>query len=593
MKFDDILVSDNAYFYNKLKHFDEKIIEALFDSISVGKIGGFLLKEIKKKRTSVTYSLCVFKFESRPTFLDENVKGEIEIKYAYAIIVEYDNYVVISKRNIQTLKALNDYIDNLDYVTLSRLYITDKTLFEKFNMLNMNISDRALRNKIVEAVDLKDNFSSLGANKYILQNIRIRENNSLISLAFNTSKISRFSSKSELDNLFTWIVKVIKDIKSFKLKDTYLDVFAQALDFSQNISTAKPIGILFDFSRLVEHTTYIKYDYLSSKEISIEKFSKRFSKLFLITETTTAKGTSVFKINTANEKKLAIDKSLSLKINKNSITIHSKKFEKIIFHKDDNTEICLSDYLKNNSNFLVTFDSIDLVYYSKKLFRDSRLLQNIDNFISVFKPIKRLNSTVSEKGEKSFTVNDTSFRSDSVFGLTIAEIANNDDYLICDDLGKEWADFIGIKGDTIKFYHCKHGDSVMSATAFHDIVGQALKNIGKLTPSDSELKNKNIWEKKYKGKQIQTKIKRLIIGSSVPKFLSLFSVIKYRPNHRREINLVIDFISKRDLTSRLSALKKTHSCKGKSEVIQILWFLSSLIATCQENFIDINIYSKE
>jgi hypothetical protein len=221
------------------------------------------------------------------------------------------------------------------------------------------------------------------------------------------------------------------------------------------------------------------------------------------------------------------------------------------------------------------------------------LLQNIENFISVFKPLKELKDTVSEKGESTITASDTVFKSDSVFGTTVTKIAFKDDFLICDDFGKEWADFIGLKGESIIFYHCKHGDSVMSATAFHDIVGQALKNIGKLTPSESDLKNKRIWEKDYKTKKVQTKIKRLIKGASVSKFLSTFSQVVFRPNHRREISLVVNFISKKELTSRLQTLKKTHTCKGKSEVIQILWFLSSLIATCQENFIDINIYSKE
>lgn len=593
MKFDNILVSDNAYFYKRVKTFDSQIIEALFNTISSDKIDDFLLNEIKEVKNLVTYSICVYKFYSKPNFLDESVVTETEIKYAFIIIIEYDDYVVISKRNISSLKTFNDYIDNLDYLTLSRLYVTDKTLFEKFNMLNMNISDRALRNKTVQAINLKDNFSSLGANKYILQNIRIRENNNLISMAFNTSKISRLSTKNDLENLFNWIVKVVEDIKSFKPKDTYLDIFAQSLDFAQHINTAKPIGILFDFSRLLEQTEKIEYNYLDGRKISIEKFSKNFSRLFLISETTLPNGDIRYEINTANEKKMKIDKTLILKKNKISISIQSKKLENIVFHRIDRTKINLTDYLRNNSNFLVTFDSIDLVYYTKKLFRDSRLMQNIENFISVFKTIKELNDTVSEKGEDTLSPTDTVFKADSVFGLTVNSIAKNDDFLICDDLGKEWADFIGIKGESIIFYHCKHGDSVMSAKAFHDIVGQALKNIGKLTPSDSDLKNKKIWGEYYKGKKVQTKIKRLIRGVSVARFLYNFSHIVFRPNHRREINLVVDFISKKDLTSRLQTLRKTQTCKGKSEVIQILWFLSSLIATCQENFIDINIYSKE
>jgi hypothetical protein len=45
----------------------------------------------------------------------------------------------------------------------------------------------------------------------------------------------------------------------------------------------------------------------------------------------------------------------------------------------------------------------------------------------------------------------------------------------------------------------------MSATAFHDIVGQALKNIGKLTPSNSDLKDKKYGKKIIRGKKFKRK----------------------------------------------------------------------------------------
>ena len=65
-----------------------------------------------------------------------------------------------------------------------------------------------------------------------------------------------------------------------------------------------------------------------------------------------------------------------------------------------------------------------------------------------------------EKG--TFTPTHTVFDPDSTFGVVVNSVANGDDVLVCDDLGDEWADFIGLNSTSnprrISFYHAKHGN---------------------------------------------------------------------------------------------------------------------------------------
>ncbi len=53
-------------------------------------------------------------------------------------------------------------------------------------------------------------------------------------------------------------------------------------------------------------------------------------------------------------------------------------------------------------------------------------------------------------------------------------------------------------------------------------------------------------------------------------------------NFHGEVHLVINFISKTDLQTNLDLLKAGRSFGQRSETIQILWFISSLIASSQE-----------
>ena len=64
------------------------------------------------------------------------------------------------------------------------------------------------------------------------------------------------------------------------------------------------------------------------------------------------------------------------------------------------------------------------------------------NFLRYLKPHAGLAAATSEKGK--FAAGQRAFDSDSVFGLLVDGITCDDDVLVCDDLGDEWADFIGL-----------------------------------------------------------------------------------------------------------------------------------------------------
>ncbi|MEJ9194158.1 hypothetical protein P4G81_30965, partial [Bacillus cereus] len=166
---EDLILTENAYYYRKLKNISKTKIESIFKEVSRKKEGNYVLKNVKKSMNSrpLTYSICIFKYKEKPSFINNDLLHET--KFAYLLIVEYSNYVVINKKGISGLeKLLKDYIESLEYTAISKTFLSDRTNFEKMSLHNMDISDNVVRRKSMEAINLKESISVFGVSQYIV-----------------------------------------------------------------------------------------------------------------------------------------------------------------------------------------------------------------------------------------------------------------------------------------------------------------------------------------------------------------------------------------------------------------------------------------
>jgi hypothetical protein len=163
------------------------------------------------------------------------------------------------------------------------------------------------------------------------------------------------------------------------------------------------------------------------------------------------------------------------------------------------------------------------------------------------------------------------------------------DEFICDDLGKEWADHIGIADGRVSFFLSKYHDSHFSATSFQDVVGQALKNLGNLKPDAVVLESRHDdWNKNYNAEHANTQIPRLRKGAS-----DHWKKAILNPNLRRDMYLIVNFIAKNHLVDNLRRLQAGEFFGERKQTVQILWLVSSLISQCHEQGIGIHIVCKE
>ncbi|MBR6438155.1 MAG: hypothetical protein IKS65_03095 [Bacteroidales bacterium] len=572
-------------------------IRNAFNAISAKRYGDlyggkFVVQQQYHGFEEIRYSFCAFKKRTKPSCFAEMPDSVWqEVKFAYVVIVEYDGYVAISRKLVPQLKEINGCLKEIDYQKMSSAFITDTTQYQKIGLKNLDMSDTAIRGKSIEAINLVDNFSTTGANNFVLNQCRLLNSDGIVSLAMNSSKVNRLSDKDDFGSFLTWVKGVVGCFKSCVAKQSFLTAFAESIDYDSERNKLIPASILFYPNELLTAFDNGLYDKVIVKVGDIEKncpfsLTDILKKVDLCRPIEKQGGDYVI---VTKERK-----PIYLQMAKGKIKVKSEKYNAIHLVKSDGESESLIDYVNSNTPYVVYFDQYEYRYTNRKLFKDNSLLGNLEQFTSVFDIKSRLatDSTTSEKG--NFSNAHTVFDPSSEFAFFEDEYMGEYDEFICDDLGKEWADHIGIADGRVSFFLSKYHDSQFSATSFQDVVGQALKNLGNMKPDAVVLESRHDdWNKNYNAEHANTKIPRLRKGTSVRVAIDRWKKAILNPNLRRDMYLIINFIAKDHLVNNLSRMQAGEIFGERKQTVQILWLVSSLISQCHEQGVGIHIVCKE
>ncbi|MDF7815437.1 DEAD/DEAH box helicase family protein [Hymenobacter sp. YC55] len=152
------------------------------------------------------------------------------------------------------------------------------------------------------------------------------------------------------------------------------------------------------------------------------------------------------------------------------------------------------------------------------------------------------------------------------------------DILICDDLGNELADFIAIQQNPprVALIHAKYKSASdrVSASAFHEVCGQAVKNLGVLNPQwDGSLKSSQIWSRSWELQDIGLVSPRTRLNSTSLTGQQLWREIQKvvrHPASSREVWIVMGAG-----LSRQAFERERQKTKPRGEVIQFIYLLQS------------------
>lgn len=250
----------------------------------------------------------------------------------------------------------------------------------------------------------------------------------------------------------------------------------------------------------------------------------------------------------------------------------------------------LIGYMNANQSFRIIIKGNQYVYSYKNFFRpglnliskkkdlDLRPLFNVHNCVSQIK---------SEKGSSTMKASANKWHKDSLFGLIsrfgkgygdrALEALFSFDHLICDDLSNEIADFIGIDSVNKKLVliHAKAGKSRLSASAFTEVCGQAVKNLEYLTPYFQAAPAANIsrWQSQWQHTQIG-KVDRIIHGGLTAKqFWNKYTGLLSDTSLNKEVWLMVGNLF--DYKAFEKEINKTKIENVSPQVIQLIYLLRS------------------
>lgn len=592
----DLTFSENAYFYHvryggKLS---KNTVENICSDACKGKNAHWVgeLRTYCQTQPSVQYSLKIFKTTVCPSFLKPIDEYWQEKKIGYILVLEYKDYVAIIKKNTASINT-KGILEEIPYKTLLNIYMTPDTSISKMNMRNLDGSTYAMQSRILESHDLRQNLSAFGLNRYYLQSYN-GENaaNGRFSLAMGSSRINWHETGVNIDDVANWIVKVIDSLIAYATPaDDFMSIFAIPESYKSAKDDLVPNSVLVYYNqllRIIENSDVNIYgkdgNVIScDKNIAI-KYIDRFASTLDI---------KVINKNGVDRYYIGTEKGLNICKEANSITLSSFALRRveIINHLEPSYNGTLQRIINSNSLFNVYFTDKELFYSHRTLFRDHQLINSAPDLLQNMISIEELEDTHCEKiHDKQFS-GVSQWAEDSIFKVVEDRFRPEFEHFVCDDYGDEWADHIGVSEGKVSFYCSKHNDKKKcSAAAFQDVIGQALKNLGNMTPSSHSLSAKIVyWNSNHTTSNLERyRSKTGTLQEMEKKWKNSIS----NPNTVREMCLVVDFISKDDFEYFVNKINQQSSTSYTKSAFQLLWLLSSFVASCKEVGVKPIVYCK-
>lgn len=588
-RYQDLLrTPKNAYFFRKLKLLSRSHVKRIFDSAMKHATDRALQarpinEHVQIGNKTVRYSFLLFREKHEPAFLDASQLKNVV--HCYLLICELPDTIVVFKSHAHFLESdLEDAGAPIEHSELTRMYMDDDATYERIAMRMMNLSREGIHSSTQAALDLARAMSTAGANRAIPTGLQIKSEDGTHTVIPNTGRIGQRDVRCPLNTLLAWALAVEEELARPKPATGFIDHFAGAVKLGALPAGVEPRGIIFPLISLtdgLDDGTYLQI----LKKTALGQFQpvdqNDFAKIIEIAR-------HPFEIEQDGGGKHWLVRPPhrrigELKLNKNSITVAARLLSRFYVEKPNHERSPLSTVINQAKDFLVSFSDPRYAYHGG-LYRDHNLLNQIDAFMSVFHAVPQLAACTSEKGHTTLTENTRQFPTNSVFGVVCNNIAANDTFLLCDDLGDEWADAIGVcttpADRCISFYVAKHESVGLSASHFQEAIGQAMKNLSHKHPLPAEIQAKMVkWGERYSLNGVNTRIQRLLKGPSVSAAAAAIEAELACPISRFRMCLVVSFISKMQLQNALAQLRQNQA--GPAQLVQLLWFVTGFVSSCR------------
>lgn len=610
----DLSIAPTAYFYRRKKRITAAAVTRLFKDLrdSARNPMRDLFRHVREELHDCTYSAICFSHERKPGFLEADVDVWDRV-HGFLMLVERGDYVALFKAGLDvTTSFKSGYLARTDRARVESAVATTDAIFERIRVQSTSPSQQALRAKTLEANNLENAMPMASASRYFTQAYSVRRPDGHVSATPSTGRIAHRGDRGDHALAAMWAARVI-DVLSAPADEVaaFIRNFARRLDLELLPATTRPIVFAVNVPQLTEA---LVGEEPTLRLVRLAAMDEHGGAGALADADAEAPGAPVYEgLSTAEtEAVLALlDQPFevrpgrpdyrikqghasvgALRIGKTRIAVRSFELPAILGLEvegrdsglgEDPNRRPLARHIDRENLFTILFDDPALAYVEGELFRDEALLDGGAGFLRHLVPTPSLEATTSEKGV--FAAGQTEFSDTSVFRKIVDDVAAADDVLVCDDLGDEWADFIGINTEarppSINFYHGKSGDVSLSASAFHDAVGQAEKNLGRLNLPPASLGAKYPgWLLHYVNGGVQTEISRIVRGGTIEDIARKIDEVRVAPDVAKRVHIVTSSLSKAQVETAFQNI--ANGARPSPHFVQLYWLLMAYFSACSE-----------
>jgi hypothetical protein len=592
---DWLRAAKSANFLRKIKRLPKKTILDLFRTIrqSSEAPSRNIFRHVKDSFGQASWSALAFLYKRDPAFLDSQDAEIKECICGFLLLVEYRDYVALFRSNLDVPSAFKtEYFARVADSRVEAAIARADATFEQIRLRNMATSKYTLRIKTLEANDLQYVVGPAGANRYVPRGYRVRQGRDHYSANPDSGKISMRSERAGHEELVQWAVSVVDLLTNQNAPtSSFIRTFARPIDLTSIPSTTIPTHFAVDVPRLIEelYETPETMQFVHGAGANAEILNRDEI------DTVLAAIVDAFPIRKVRGELRLVHPQNNVQIGRINITKTRISLRKLQLPEIDNiyiqpsnqpandeiNSVPLKRYIDQNNFFTVLFSDSTVVYLDGELYKDDSLVDGTA-FLSHISTDANLGHAITEKG--TFSPQHTVFDADSVFGVLASHIAGSDEVLVCDDLGDEWADFIGINGShqpkTISFYHAKYGDLSLSASALHIVVSQAIKNLSRINLTREDIVAKlPKWTTQYENQNVVTSIPRIVKGDEETLLNKVTDALS-SPDTIRRVFIVTSSLSRAQLEQRFVAFRGGEA--PEPHFVQLYQLLMSYFSACSE-----------
>lgn len=590
-------VARSAYFFSLNEPLTDATIRQLFTEMrrTRRRPSNNLFAEVRILIGHARVSAICFSFERPPAFLAAAAADVFDRVHGLLVLIERGELAAVITAGLELPSRFRSaHLGRVPNEKVERAIARQDAIFEQMRLRNMSASRLALRSKSFEARDLESVMPMASANRYLAQGYRVRHANVSYAATPSTGRISVRGDRVDLAGLAAWATAIFdRLLEEGAAPSTFIDNFARPLGLDALAGRA-PTGLIIDVPGLA--------DRLLGEEAELRLIGRRDEETIALDEQETKVLLDVidfpFPLQAADRGAVIISGDVGateigrLRIGKARISLSGLRLPALdsitVERRDqpvgaDPESAPLARYIDREDLFTVLFDDIALAYVEGSLYRDDGLVGGGARFLQRLLSNDALVGKVSEKG--AFVAGQTAFDTNSVFGAVVNDIAAAEDILVCDDLSDEWADFIGLSGQAgswmVSFYHAKHGNPSLSASAFHDAVGQGLKNLGRMSlPADAMPKKIAGWTEHYRNDKVDTNIPKILKGGGADDIAAAIEAARIAPDLVKRAFIVTSSLSKAAIEQVFEDARG-----GKApppHFVQLYWLLTNYFSACQE-----------